>query len=170
MKEGDAYTSSQWAHAVKLSGLLGWLAIAVPITSRTDGGSLVNFLGLMIWAAVLGLPVAWLASRLITGPVLKRILRKPLSWMRAGLWGAVISSLFALIGIAITRLWKWYWSIDPGSYAQTDSGNWAQQADRILAISSWMLPAKSTVLFVVAGVFIALIVRAFIGPGNRTDP
>lgn len=158
-----AYTRKQWKRAVNLSAVLGWLVIAVPISAGTSNGGLLQFFGIMLWAAAIGLPIAFLACWLISAPMLKRLMRKNISWFQAVLWGGIITFLIALASIAIGRL-RGLANMQP---SQLGGGDKVREIDGILTSYGWLLVAQNTVMFVAAGVAIALIVRFAIGPGCR---
>jgi hypothetical protein len=166
--ETAAYTRSQQTLAINLSAFLGWLAVSVTITSGMGGGSLSNTLGLMIWAAVTGLPIALATSWLIGAPILKHAMRSSITWVGAAFWGGIITFLIALLSIVVGRFRGWMQSINPNSFSQLGGGDKVREVDGILTPYGWWLLAQTTSLFVLAGVVIALIVRAVIGPGRTT--
>ncbi len=96
-----AYTRKQWKRAVNLSAVLGWLSIAVPISAGMNSAGLLQFFNILIWAAAIGLPIAFIASWLIAAPILNRLMRKNISWFQAVIWGGAIMFLAALASIAI---------------------------------------------------------------------
>ena len=58
---------------------MGWAVIVAPIVPTNPR--------LLPWAAAIGLPIAFGACWLIGAPVLRRMLRKPMSYGRAALSG-----------------------------------------------------------------------------------
>ena len=162
-----AYTRRQWKRAVNLSAVLGWLMVAAPISAGMTNGGLLQFFGVMIWAAAIGLPVAFLASWLISAPILKRPMRRSISWFQAVFWGGTITFLIALASIAIGRFRGWMTSIDPDSSYQIGGGDRIREIDGILTSYGWLILAQNTAMFVVAGIVIALVVRLAIGPGRQ---
>jgi hypothetical protein len=54
--------------------------------------------------AAIGLPVAFLSTWLIGGPIIRRIMAKPVSWLRAAIGGAAVAAVLALLSIVIGRL------------------------------------------------------------------
>ncbi len=162
MEETDAYSHRDWVRAVNLSGVLGWLFVSAPITWGTSGGSLLNFLGLMVWAAAIGLPIAFGASWVISAPILKRIMRKKITWIGAAVWGGLVTFLIALVSIAIGRL---YGLMGSASF-QLGGGDKIREVDGILTAYGWLMLGQRTAVFVAVGVMIALLVRAVIGPGR----
>lgn len=161
------YTRKQWKRAVNLSAVLGWLVIAVSISAGTSNAGLLQFVGIMIWAATVGLPIAFLASWLVSAPILKRLMRKNVSWFQAVLWGGAITFLIALTSIAIGRFRGWMQSVDSSSFSQIGGGDKIREIDGILTSYGWLILAQNTAMFVAAGMVIALVVRLAIGPGCR---
>lgn len=158
-----AYTREQWKRAVNLSAILGWLVIAAPISAGTSNAGFLQFFGLMVWAAAIGLPIAFLASWIISAPILKRLMRKNISWFQAMLWGGVITFFIALASIVIGRL-RGLATMQP---SQLGGGDKVRVIDGILTSYGWQVVAQNTAMFVAAGIVIALIVRFSIGPGRR---
>lgn len=168
MSHVPAYTRKQWIRAVNVSALLGWIIVAVPFAAETSGSSVTNFLGIMVWTAAIGLPIALLICWTIVAPILKFVLNRPMSWLRASWWGVVTSSTIALASIVLGRLWGWLQSLNPNTGSQSGSGHKITQIDGILTSYGWLLLGQSTAMFVIAGVVISLLIRAFIGPGLTT--
>ena len=137
--------------------------MAVPISAGTSNAGLLQFFGIMVWAAAVGLPIAFFASWLISAPMLKRLMRKNISWFQAVLWGGVIAFLIALASIAIGRL-HGLATMQP---TQLGGGDKVRVIDGILTSYGWLVVAQNTAMFVAAGIAIALIVRFAIGPGCR---
>lgn len=164
-----AYTRKQWALAVNLSAVLGWLVVATASSAGVLHGGLSQFFAIMIWAAAIGLPIAFLASWLISAPILKKLMQRNILWVQAAFWGAVITSLIALAFISIGRLKGWIQSLDPNSFSQFGGGDKVREIDGILTSYGWLILAKNNSLFVLAGVVIALVVRLAIGPGRRVS-
>lgn len=158
-----AYTRKQCKRAVNLSAVLGWLVIAVPIAAGTSNSEILWFFDTFVWAAAIGLPIAFLASWLIAAPVLKRLMRKNISWFKAGLWGGIITLLVALASVAIGRL-RGLATMQP---SQLGGGDKVREIDGILTSYGWLVVAQNTALFVAIGIAIALVVRFAIGPGCR---
>ncbi|MEP2716141.1 hypothetical protein [Pseudophaeobacter sp.] len=164
-----AYTRKQWKRAVNLSAFLGWLSIAVPISAGMSNAGLFQFFGIMIWAAAIGLPIAFIASWLISAPILNRLMRKNISWFQAAVWGGAITCLIALASIAIGRFRGWRQSLDPSSFSRLGGGDKVREIDGILTPYGWLNLAQNTAIFVAIGIVISLVVRFAIGPGDRTS-
>lgn len=161
MNESSPYTRRQWVRAVNLSAVLGWLAVTGP--------SLGPKLPFLIYAAIFGLPIAFLVSWVITAPILKRVMRRSVSWSRAIVWGGALSLFFAAVSIAVGRYFGWRESVDPNSWSQIGGGAYIREIDGILTPYGWWRLALSTEIFVCSGIVIALILRAIIGPGLKTQ-
>jgi hypothetical protein len=161
-----SYSRRQWTRAVNLSAVLGWLCVAVSITVGMSSGELLGFFGLMIWAAVIGLPIAFAASWLILAPILKRVMHSSVTWLGAAFWGGVPTFLIVLASVVIGRFRSWMQPVNPNSFSHMGSGDKLREVDGILTAYGWWILAQTTAMFVLAGVVIALIVRAIIGPGN----
>lgn len=160
MEDDAAYTRREFRWALNASALLGWLAVAGPLL-------LANPLWLPL-AAAFGLPIAFAGCWLIGAPILRRVMRRPVSWLRAAIWGGIIAMIFAAISIAIGRYQGWRQFQDPNFRSQIGSGDFVRSIDGILTPYGWWVVAQNTALFVLAGVVIALIVRGVIGAGQRS--
>jgi hypothetical protein len=158
-----AYTRKQWKRAVNLSAVLGWLVIATPISAGTSNAGLLQFFGIMVWAAAIGLPIAFLASWLISAPILWSLMRRNITWFQAAVWGGVNTFFVALASIAIGRV-RGLATMQP---SQLGGGDKVREIDGILTLYGWLVVAQNTAMFVAAGIVIALIVRFAIGPGHR---
>lgn len=78
MESHSAYTRRNLRNAVNLSAVLGWLLVSTSIIGE-GGFRFILEPGLWIIAAILGLPIAFLACWLIVAPILKRVMRRPIS-------------------------------------------------------------------------------------------
>ncbi|MFV0475914.1 MAG: hypothetical protein ACK5MQ_17180 [Pikeienuella sp.] len=121
-------------NAVNLSAILGWLLVAALYLD------FMSLSWIWVFAAIFGLPVAFLVCWLVVAPVLWRIMRRPIPWTRAIGWGAAVSTLLAMMGVAFAQSTVFH---------QPDS----------LALF------QSAATFVAGGVLIALALRTLIGPG-----
>lgn len=164
MKETDAYSHKDWIRAVNSSALLGWVIFTAPFLFGAGAGTMVDFFGVFVLAAVYGLPIAFFTSWIIAGPILARIMRHKVTWIGAALWGACISFLLAFVIIVIALLIWIEWSDSDGNF-QVGVGN-IQQVNGILEAFGW-LPLLLTAIFVAIGIFIALVLRTLIGPGRN---
>jgi hypothetical protein len=162
MNDYRAYGRRDFLVAVNLAALLGWGAFVAPIIM--EGG-----LSILPWAAILGLPVAFLACWVVGAPILWLVMARPITWFKALWLGAVISTGIASIGIAITRYLGWRQSQDPSSYSQIGGGDYIRSIDGILTPYGWWVLFQQTLIFVLSGVTVALVLRWLIGPGG-VDP
>lgn len=131
------------------------------------GGEVRQSAGVMIWAAVIGLPIAFAVSWLIAAPILKRMMRSPITWLRAASSGAFVAFIIALVSIVMGRLRGWMQSMNPDSFSQRGGGDRIQEVDGILTTYGWLVLGQRTAVFVLAGAFIAILIRAIIGPGRK---
>jgi hypothetical protein len=150
------YSQKQFSRAVNLSAVLGWACVAVPMALQSN-------LGVLIWAAIIGLPISFLCCWVIGAPVLKRIMQKEISVFGAALGGGLIAFLIALVSIVLGRYRGWRQSLNPNVGSQLGGGEYIREVDGILTAYGWLMLGKSTAMFVAAGVFVALIVRLYIG-------
>ncbi len=160
MKDNEFYTRKDWHWAVNLSALVGWAVVSAPFV-------LGSGFAIIPWAAGFGLPIAFLICWLIVAPALERVMRKPVTWLRAIGWGIVVSALIALVSVAIGRLLGLIQFMNPNSYSQLGGGDAIQSVDGILTAYGWWVLGQRTMIFIVFGVFIALIIRLIIGPGRK---
>lgn len=156
------YTWSDWALAVTLSAILGWAFVMAPLI--VHGG-----VGILILGALFGLPIAFLACLCIAAPILKLLMRRPISWRRAAVWGAVISAVMKAIDVAYSRYHGWRESQDDSVFSRYGGGDYVQSIDGILTPYGWWVLAQNSVIFVLKGMMVALIIRAVIGEGRREN-
>jgi hypothetical protein len=158
MAEDSAYTPADLRYAVNSAALLGWMGVA--------GWSLWPDWGLLPFAAVIGLPIAFAACWLIGAPVLRRAMRRPLSYPRAASLGGLIAVLFALSSIAIGRFRGWMESVDDTFSSQWGYGEYLRSVDGILTTYGWLLVLQNSLILVVMGAAIGVFIRAKIGAGR----
>lgn len=159
MSGARAYTNRQFALAVTLAAVLGWAAFCTPLV-------VAGPVGMLAWYAAIGLPIALGGCWAVGGPILWRLMARPVGWARAGLWGGGIAAILVAISIAIGRFVGWRMSRNPNSSSQIGGGDHVQSVDGILTTFGWFVLAQRTALFVLLGAAVALIVRAVIGPGR----
>ena len=155
------YTETDRTRALILSALLGWAAVTI---MQLGQGSWTAILGLLPFAAVIGLPIAFLVTFVVASPILWHVMSKPVTWSRAAAWGAIIAAIIAAISILIGRLNGYRISQDPTFHFWT-----AREVDGILTPFGWKMLALDTVVFIAAGVAIGLLIRLVIGPGHKTN-
>ena len=158
--ESDYYHRKEWVLAVNLSAILGWLYVVYPFFFLGNAGFIVL-------AAVIGLPVAFGACWLICAPILGNVMRRPISWWRAAIWGAAIAAVIRFAGLIIGRLYGLWYYLDDTSSFQLGGGDLIREKDGILTLYGWWLLAQDALKFVAFGIVIALILRSVVGPGSR---
>jgi hypothetical protein len=109
MFDQSAYTRKQWVTAVNLSAMLGWAGVAGPMALQS------NF-GILLWAAILGLPIAFMACWMLGAPILRRIMHKSITWFAAACWGGLIALIISLAGSVVGRLYGLWTYLDPTSH------------------------------------------------------
>lgn len=158
MDKTKAYSSRDHRQAVNSAALLGWLAVSLP--------ALVQKPFALPWVALFGLPIAYGACWLVGAPILRRLMKRPISWASAGIWGGVVAAIIAAISIAIGRYLGWRVSQNPNFQSQIGVGDFIRSVDGILTPYGWWILAQNTVQFIFAGIAIGLILRWRIGPGE----
>lgn len=154
------YTDRDLTLAVNLSAFLGWLSVSAPLVWLF--GPLALFFGV-----VLGLPTAFAACWLVGAPIVWRLMRRPITWLAAVGWGATIAGLIAALGIALVGFANWQRQQNAYPQERISGGNSARSVDGDLTLYGWWGVAQGVALFILAGIIIALIVRAIVGPGRR---
>jgi hypothetical protein len=166
-EEGQTpYTDRDRRKAIIVSALLGWTGVTVMELYAANASQLRFYLPFF---AAIGLPIAFLSVWLIGGPIIRRIMRQRVGWLRAALGGAVVATALAAISIVIGRLNGLRISYDPTFHFQLGGGDYVREVDGILTQYGWLLLARNTAVFVALGAVVGLIVRAFIGPGKKLD-
>jgi hypothetical protein len=121
------------------------------------------------WLAVFGLPVAYGACWIIGAPILRQLMKRSISWLSAGLWGAAIAALIAALGIAIGRYNGYRISQNPNFHSQIVGGDFVRSVDGILTSYGWWVLVLNTAQFVLLGAAIGVAVRWRIGAGKTHD-
>ena len=158
MTKKFAYSVKQTKLAINLSAILGWAAVALPICFSNPS--------LLIPSAILGLPIAFVASWVVAAPVMKRLMKNSVSWFAAARWGGTIAFYIALISIFLGRIRGCQQRNDQTSFSQYGGGDYVREIDGVLTNYGWLYLGQSTLIFVFIGVCIALVLRLIIGPGN----
>ena len=157
MNNDQAYSRAQWVRAVNLSALIGWACVAIPMTALSG-------LSVIIYAVIFGLPISFLCCWVIGAPILKYVMRREITWIRAVLWGGGVALIISLSGTAINRYRGWRQSLDPMLDTNFTSGRKGLvEVDGFLTAYGWLMVAQSTLIFVALGMFVALVVWMFIG-------
>lgn len=158
-----AYSYKQWLLAVNLAAPLGWACVAVPMAMQSN-------LGVLLLAAIIGLPIAFLCCWVIGAPILRHVMRREIGWLEAMGWGGVIALLIALVGIAIKLHLGWLQSINPNIGSQIGGGEYVLEKDGILTAYGWLMLGRSTMIFVAEGACVALFIWWVVGkPTSRRE-
>ena len=159
MSTDSPYSERDIAKPTNLAAFLGWSVFAVPTT--IDWG-----LGVLPFAMVLGLPIAFGTCWLLGAPIIRRLMTRSVSWHMAALGGAIISAGMVLLSVIVGRIRGYRESLDPTSSSQLGGGDFIREVDGILTAYGWMKLGERGVMFVFLGIAIALIVRAVVGSGR----
>ncbi len=165
MGEGpqSPYTDSDHRKAIVVSALLGWTGLTVMELYGASASQLQFYLPFF---AAIGLPVAFLSVWLIGGPIIRRIMARPVGWLRAALGGASVATVLAVISIVIGRLNGLRICYDPSYNFTLGGGDFVREVDGILTSYGWLLLARNTAFFIALGACVGLLVRVAIGPGR----
>ena len=169
MSEPRAYSGKQFALAVSLAALLGWAAIVIPATllSSERPVPMDTRLSFLLFAGIIGLPIAFISSWIVAGPILWRVMARTINWSRAAAWGLIIPAAMAIVGVILGRLYGLVRYLDPNTYSSSYGPPGVPiEIDGILMPYGWWLTAESSAKFIAIGFVVALIVRAVIGPGS----
>lgn len=158
--DSSPYSRQELNRAINLASVLGWFAYVLPLIIDAR-------FGLLLFAAIIGLPIAFASCWVIGRPILKRLMRKPVSWVSASLFGGIVSFVIAAVGILLGRINGYRISKDPNFSSRIGGGEFTQSVDGILTPYGWLILAQNTAIFVIWGIIVALIVRAVIGPGKQ---
>lgn len=163
------YSRKQWVKAVNLSALFGWASATLPLVMLTGPATL-------IYGVIFGLPISFLCCWIIGAPILNRLMRHEITLGRAAFWGGLIALFFSLLWTAVELYRGWQASLDPSRSTNfsggTDSngGFVVTEVNGILTTYGWLMVAQSTLVFTAIGVFVAVLVRSFIGePNSRPE-
>jgi hypothetical protein len=157
------FTENDHRKAIILSALLGWTGVTA---MELGGGTRSQILFYFPFFAGIGLPVAFLATWFIGGPIIRRIMRRPVGWLRAAAGGACVAAIIAAISIVIGRLNGLRIYHDPSYNFQLGGGDYVREVDGILTAYGWQIVAQNSLVFVAIGAVVGLLVRAVIGPGR----
>jgi hypothetical protein len=163
MGDPGPYTERERRFMINAAAVLGWIVVTADSFRALGPEAVLLFLP---FAAIIGLPVAFLACWLIGAPILARMTRRSVSYPRAALCGGLIAGLISVASIMIGRILGWMESLDDSRSSQFGGGDFVQSVDGILTPYGWLVVAQSTAIFVGIGALIGLVVRAFVGPGT----
>ena len=159
--EARAYTSKDFRKAVWLAAFLSWAAPTAFLVGAT-ANPLVLYYGFLF-----GMPLSVLVCWSIGGPLLWRLMKSPIGWLKSAIWGGGIAVLMAALSIALGRYRGWRMSLDDSSFSRIGGGDYTRSIDGILTPYGWLILGQSTALFVLFGMGVALALRAIIGPGQQ---
>lgn len=157
------YTERDHRKAMIVAALLGWAGVTL---MELAAGTRSQILFYLPFYAVIGLPVAFFATFFIGGGTVRRIMRRPVGWLRAAAGGAWIATIIAAISIAIGRLNGLRISYDPTYNFRLGGGDYVREIDGILTGYGWLILAQNTAIFIALGAAVGLVVRVVIGSGR----
>ena len=160
MSQWSVFSRKQWVRAVNLSALMAWALISIPMTAATG-------LSLLVYAAIFGLPISFFCCWLIGAPILRRVMRKRVSALKAAITGGTVALSIAFLSIVVGRINGWKQSLDPQS-SFVRGGKHVLEVDGILTGYGWLVVAQTSAIFVVLGVIVALFVWFAIGEPDPT--
>jgi hypothetical protein len=152
---------------VNLAAVLGWTVVTALSLYPSDPALIPQRLALVPWAALFGLPIAFIACWVVAAPILARVMRRSISWFSAAGWGAILGALIAAVGLAIDRLFALRAANDPNFGYQIGGGDFVQEIDGVLTSYGWWVKAQGFLYYVLIGVAVALVLRWIIGPGIK---
>jgi hypothetical protein len=150
-----SYSRGQLVTAVNASALLGWSATEVILFKAS----------LLPFTLIVGLPVAFILCWSVAATILRRMMLRPITWLRAAVWGPGIAAIFASVAVAAFAIASLCELVDPNGGSQAGYGDLSRIRDGVLTSYGWWLLAQSVTQFILAGVAVALIIRAKLGPG-----
>lgn len=158
MSDWPVYSQKQWIKAVNLSALLGYLTVVgVPSILNANPGGIIG-------GAILGIPFALLCCWIFGAPILKRVMQKQeISWISATCWGATIAGTMAVVSIAFGRYAGYRQSVSGHVRSRIGADGYIRSIDGILTPYGWQVLVQNTLLFIAAGVLIALVVKWAVG-------
>ena len=110
------------------------------------------------WAAGIGLPVAFLACWRIAAPV-RRAMRKPVTWLEAARWEALIGVGIAVAGVLLQRILARLVSRGPDVRSQAGGDEHVLPIDRVLTLKGWLTLYQSSLGLIVIAVLVSLAAR-----------
>lgn len=164
MGEDQPYTDKDRRKAILWSALLGWAGVTAMELIGAPVGQLLFFLPFF---AIIGLPIAFLLTSLIGGPVVRRIMRHQVSWPGAAAAGAFVATIIAALSVVLGRLNGLRAYIDQSFHFQIGGGEYVREVDGILTAYGWYMLGIRTIVFIALGASVGMVVRFVIGPGNR---
>jgi hypothetical protein len=163
VEQHGPYSRRDLHKAVIASAILGWLWVTL-YSVNFD----LRYLPLLLpLAAIVGLPIAFIATYLIGMPILWSVMRKSVTYQRAALGGGLIAALMAMASTAIGRYMGWRQSLNDNHGGQVGGGDYVQSIDGILTPYGWWVVLRDSMLLIAVGMVIGVLMRAWIGPGRQ---
>jgi hypothetical protein len=161
------YTRAEWIRAVNLAALLGWSGVVLPIAIVTAfAGSIGHAITALLLLGFVGLPLAFAGSWIIGAPVLRYLMRRPVGWFRAALWGGGIAGTMKVIAIAFGEWQLWKGRQSNSSFSAGTAGGQTIE-DHTRTAYGWEVILWQSAIFILIGVLAGVAVRYIIGPGRR---
>jgi hypothetical protein len=154
MEQHGPYSRKDLHKAAIASAILGWLWVTVDFVDF----NFQDFPILLLFAAIYGLPIAFIATYSVGVPILSWVMRKSVTYPRAALAGGLIAALMAMVGTAISRYMGWHQPLN-GGYVQSING--------ILTPYGWWVVLRDSIPLIAVGIVIGILMRAWIGPGRQ---
>ena len=159
-----AYSPKEIRRTKTIAALLGWASVTLWSLYSNNASQWVVFLPFF---ALFGLPIAFLSIWLVGDPFIRRVMRRPLSWLSSAWAGAGIAAILAAISIVIGRLHGYSIYKDPNRLSQLGGGDYVQSIDGILTPYGWLIVAQNSAIFILVGAGVGLALRFMIGPGKK---
>lgn len=165
-----AYSRGMWWAAIVLSAFWGWSfiglfdAIHYVMNDRIEQG--LNRLALF---ALVGLPIACVVSFVIVGPALRRLMQRPIGYLKAALWGAGLSAGIAFVNVVLGRMNGLMIWLDDSRFSQIGGGDYIRSIDGILTPYGWQFLAFNNITFIAWCTLGALFIRLTVGPGRALE-
>lgn len=168
----SAYSQREIRRAVNLSAILGWFCVigAPMLFDLFQSGWDATLWSLFQLLTLFGVPSAFLIAWIFVAPALRKMMRKPVTFFRAAYWGGAISTGLVLLSIAIGRLRGWHQSHNDNFDSQIGGGDFVRSVDGILTPYGWQILARNSLLFIAVCIFVAVVIRAIVGPGKSVRP
>lgn len=149
------YSNSEINLATNISAILGWSFFVVPMLRQY---SFSDAFAVFIFAAIFGLPLAFLFCWMLLRPILKVSLKRQLSWISAALWGLFFCLFLVLSRLVIVLVSHQIWTPSESDYTQTLGVEYHGP----LLFTEALEGLANSVPFIVFGGVAALIVQSLI--------
>lgn len=161
------YSKREVACAVRLSALLGWGGvIGIPMLAQLfQLGLTLDWISLVFWYALLGLPISLFFCGLFVRPFLRIMMRRNTSFLRAAYWGAGVGFVLATLSSAVSEYLGWRRSLESNTQSSFGDGTLIHVNGVLIRYEWWILVQNSAKLILMC-TLAALVVRLIIGSGN----